>query len=147
MSAGKVAEQAVAPPLLIEMLTVAQRRLARTLTLALAEEDCTFDQWLVLRALGDGAGRPMGELAQTLLIPQASLTRIVDSLVDGGWLYRRQSGTDRRRITAHLSRRGHDRLTRLTALAEAHEAAVRATCASDDPAALLTHLAAGPPRP
>ncbi|MFI1382303.1 MarR family winged helix-turn-helix transcriptional regulator [Embleya sp. NPDC020886] len=141
MSAGEIAERAVAPPLLVELLTLAQRRLTRTLTHALAEEDCTFDQWLVLRALGDGEGRLMGDLAQRLLIPHASLTRIVDALVDDGWIYRRQSGIDRRRIAAHLSRRGHDRLTRLNALAEAHESAVRTACASEDPATLLAFLA------
>ncbi|MFI6585896.1 MarR family winged helix-turn-helix transcriptional regulator [Embleya sp. NPDC050493] len=141
MSAGELAERAVGQPLLVEMLTLAQRRLTRTLTHTLAEENCTFDQWLVLRALGDGEGRSMGDLAQSLLIPHASLTRLVDALVDNGWIYRRQSGTDRRRITAHLSRRGHDRLTRLNALAEAHESAVRAACASEDPAAILAYLA------
>ncbi|MYS86336.1 MarR family transcriptional regulator [Streptomyces sp. SID5474] len=141
MSAGELAERAVAQPPLIEMLTIAQRRLTRTLTHALAEEDCTLDQWLVLRALGDGEGRQMGDLAQRLVIPHASLTRIVDALVDNGWIYRRQSGIDRRRIAAHLSRRGHDRLARLNALAEAHESAVRAACASEDPAAILAFLA------
>ncbi|MFF7247193.1 MarR family winged helix-turn-helix transcriptional regulator [Embleya sp. NPDC008237] len=141
MSAGELAERAVGQPLLVEMLTLAQRRLTRTLTHTLAEENCTFDQWLVLRALGDGEGRSMGDLAQSLLIPHASLTRIVDALVDNGWIYRRQSGTDRRRITAHLSRRGHDRLARLNALAEAHESAVRAACASEDPTAILAYLA------
>ncbi|WP_235618420.1 MarR family winged helix-turn-helix transcriptional regulator [Embleya scabrispora] len=141
MSAGELAERAVAPPLLVEALTVAQRRLTRTLTVALTEEDCTLDQWLVLRTLGDGTGRSMGELARALVIPQATLTRIVDALVDGGHIYRRQSGADRRRITVHVSRRGTDRLARLNALAEAHEAAVRAACASEDPAALLAFLA------
>lgn len=141
MSAGELAERAVARPPLAELLTIAQRRLTRTLTLVLAEEDCTLDQWLVLRALGEGDGRLMGDLAQSLLIPHASLTRIVDALVDDGWIYRRQSGVDRRRIAAHLSRRGRHRLARLDALAQAHEAAVRAACAGDDPAALLEFLA------
>ncbi|MGW4894526.1 MarR family winged helix-turn-helix transcriptional regulator [Kitasatospora sp. NPDC004240] len=131
-------------PLLIELLTVAQRRLARGLAAALDEEGCTIDQWRVMRALGDGEGHPMGELATTLLIPQASLSRVVDALADSGWVYRRQSDEDRRRITAHLSRQGRRRLTRLDALAAAHDAAVREACGATDPGRALAALAAGP---
>ncbi|MFB7473052.1 MarR family winged helix-turn-helix transcriptional regulator [Kitasatospora sp. NPDC056184] len=127
-------------PLLIELLTVAQRRLARDLAARLEAEGCTLDQWRVMRALTEGAGRSMGELAQALLIPQASLSRIVDALAEAGWAYRRQDEQDRRRITAHLSRVGHTRLLRLDALAAAHDAAVRTACGSHDPGPLLRHL-------
>ncbi|MBV2155183.1 MarR family winged helix-turn-helix transcriptional regulator [Kitasatospora sp. SUK 42] len=128
-------------PLLVELLTLAHRRLSTGLAAALAEEDCTVDQWRVLRALADGRGHPMGELAQTLLVPQASLSRLVDALADHGWVYRRQGDQDRRRITAHLSRQGRTRLTRLDALAAAHDAAVRQACGLTDPARLLERLA------
>ncbi|MFJ5228863.1 MarR family winged helix-turn-helix transcriptional regulator [Kitasatospora sp. NPDC088391] len=132
-------------PLLVELVALAHRRLTSGLAAALAEEDCTVDQWRVLRALADGQGRPMGELAQSLLIPQASLSRLVDALADAGLVHRRQGDRDRRRITAHLSRQGRTRLTRLDALAAAHDAAVRATCglpAAPDAADPLTLLAA-----
>ncbi|WP_380284437.1 MarR family winged helix-turn-helix transcriptional regulator [Kitasatospora purpeofusca] len=127
-------------PLLIELLTIAQRRLARDLAARLEAEGCTLDQWRVMRALTEGAGRSMGELAQALLIPQASLSRIVDALAEAGWVYRRQDEQDRRRITAHLSRLGLTRLARLDALAAAHDAAVRTACGSHDPGPLLRHL-------
>ncbi|MFF0387119.1 MarR family winged helix-turn-helix transcriptional regulator [Kitasatospora sp. NPDC004615] len=129
------------PPLLVELVALAHRRLTSGLATALAEEDCTVDQWRVLRALADGEGRSMGELAQALLIPQASLSRLVDALADAGLVYRRQDDQDRRRITAHLSRQGRTRLTRLDALAAAHDAAVRAACGLPDPTAPLTRLA------
>ncbi|MEV7782391.1 MarR family transcriptional regulator [Kitasatospora sp. NPDC088351] len=131
---------AAGEPLLIELLTVAQRRLARGLAAQLEAEGCTLDQWRVMRALADGDGHSMGDLAHALLIPQASLSRVVDALADAGWVYRRQDDRDRRRITAHLSRRGHTRLTRLDALAAAHDAAVRTACGSADPGPLLRHL-------
>ncbi|MFF8774238.1 MarR family winged helix-turn-helix transcriptional regulator [Kitasatospora sp. NPDC015120] len=127
-------------PLLIELLTIAQRRLARDLAGRLEAEGCTLDQWRVMRALTEGTGRSMGELAQALVIPQASLSRIVDALTEAGWVYRRQDEQDRRRITAHLSRLGHARLARLDALAAAHDAAVRTACGSHDPGPLLRHL-------
>ncbi|MFE6747107.1 MarR family winged helix-turn-helix transcriptional regulator [Kitasatospora purpeofusca] len=127
-------------PLLIELLTLAQRRLARDLAARLEAEGCTLDQWRVMRCLTDDAGRSMGDLAQALLIPQASLSRIVDALTEAGLAYRRQDEQDRRRITAHLSRRGLIRLERLDALAAAHDAAVRTACGTPDPGLLLRHL-------
>ncbi|KIQ65428.1 acetamidase regulator [Kitasatospora griseola] len=130
------------PPLLVELVALAHRRLTSGLATALAEEDCTVDQWRVLRALADGGGRSMGELAQALLIPQASLSRLVDALADAGLVYRRQDDRDRRRITAHLSRQGGSRLSRLDALAAAHDRAVRAACGLPDPADPLARLAA-----
>ncbi|GGQ91237.1 MarR family winged helix-turn-helix transcriptional regulator [Kitasatospora griseola] len=130
------------PPLLVELVALAHRRLTSGLAAALAEEDCTVDQWRVLRALADGEGRSMGELAQALLIPQASLSRLVDALADAGLVYRRQDDRDRRRITAHLSRQGRSRLSRLDALAAAHDRAVRAACGLPDPAGPLARLAA-----
>ncbi|MGW4379551.1 MarR family winged helix-turn-helix transcriptional regulator [Kitasatospora sp. NPDC004531] len=128
-------------PLLVELVALAHRRLTSGLAAALAEEDCTVDQWRVLRALADGEGRAMGELAQALLIPQASLSRLVDALADAGLVHRRQGDQDRRRITAHLSRQGRTRLARLDALAAAHDAAVRAACGLPDPTGPLTRLA------
>ncbi|MDR3033758.1 MAG: MarR family winged helix-turn-helix transcriptional regulator [Kitasatospora sp.] len=138
------ADHGAAPaPLLVELVALAHRRLTTGLAAALAEEDCTVDQWRVLRALADGQGHPMGELAQSLLIPQASLSRLVDSLTDTGQVYRRHDEHDRRRITAHLSRTGRTRLARLDALAAAHDRAVRAACDLPDPAAgPLARLAA-----
>lgn len=143
---GSPAARTGGPPL-VEILTLAQRRLVQGLAAVLDEEHCTVDQWRVLRALADDAGRPMGELSQGLLIPHASLTRLVDALADDGWVYRRQSDTDRRSIRVHLSRRGRDRLARLDALAAAHESALRAaagTGGADGLGALVAHLAADP---
>ncbi|MGV9255220.1 MarR family winged helix-turn-helix transcriptional regulator [Streptomyces sp. NPDC003697] len=132
-------------PMLIEVLTLAQRRLVQQLAAALDEEHCTVDQWRVMRALADGEGCLMGELSQRLLIPQASLTRLVDALADDGWVYRRQSDSDRRRISVHLSRRGRTRLARLDALAAAHESALRATAGTKALGPLVAHLAAAGP--
>ncbi len=134
--------EAAPGPLLVELVALAHRRLTTGLAATLAEEDCTVDQWRVPRSLADGQGHPMGELAQSLLIPQDSLSRLVDALADAGLVYRRQGDHDRRRITAHLSRQGRTRLTRLDALAAAHDTAVRAACALPDPAGPLARLAA-----
>ena len=112
-------------PSLVEQLTVLQRTAARGLAEVLAEDGCTVDQWRVLRALGDGGGHLMGALAARLVVPQPSLTRIVDQLSDRGLVYRRQGDQDRRRIEVYLSRQGRTRLASLEALVRAHEETLR----------------------
>lgn len=140
MPSERPGPRTAAEPLLLELLTVAQRQVGRGLAPVLAEEGCTVEQWRVLRALGDRQGHPMGELAESLQIPHASLTRVVDGLVDSSDVYRRQSRLDRRRVTGHLSRRGQDRLARLDSLALAHERAMRAVLDDDAVHDLRTQL-------
>lgn len=112
-------------PSLVDRLTVLQRQAARGLAAVLSEDGCTLDQWRVLRALADGQGRPMGDLADAVQIPAATLTRVADGLADAGLVYRRQPDDDRRRVRVHLSRLGRSRLAGLEALVEAHESALR----------------------
>ena len=114
-------------PSLVEILTLAQRRAVRGLAARLADDGCTLDQWRVLRALGDGEGHLMGELADALQIAQPTLTRVVESMVDAAWIYRRPSDEDRRRVAVHLSRQGRVRLSRLDAIVKAHEDALLAS--------------------
>ena len=63
----------------------------------------------------------MGEIATELEIPQPTLTGVVDSLVESALLYRTQSAEDRRKVSVHVSTLGRRKLTRLDALADAHE--------------------------
>ncbi|WP_035307094.1 MarR family winged helix-turn-helix transcriptional regulator [Actinokineospora inagensis] len=109
-------------PDLVDLLTRAQRALARDLGTVFEEEATTVDQWRVLRALAAAPdGRSMGELAVTVEIPHPTLTRLVDALVDSAFLYRTQSAEDRRRVSVHISEPGRAKLDRLEALAAAHE--------------------------
>lgn len=117
-------DRAVSP---VELLTLAQRRAARGLAAALAQDGSAVEQWRVLRALADGEGHLMGELAATLLVAHPTLTRVVDGLADLALVYRQQSSTDRRRVSVHLSRQGRVRLERLDAIVEAHQRALRAS--------------------
>ncbi|WP_018683774.1 MarR family winged helix-turn-helix transcriptional regulator [Actinokineospora enzanensis] len=110
-------------PDLVDLLTRAQRALARDLGTALEEERASVEQWRVLRALAV-EGRSMGELAVAVEIPHPTLTRLVDALVDSALLYRSQSPEDRRRVSVHISELGRDKLDRLEALAAAHEHAL-----------------------
>jgi DNA-binding MarR family transcriptional regulator len=108
---------------LVELLTVAQRRLARGVAAVLAEDGATLEGYRLLRSLAGSSGRSMGELVATLHLPAPTLTRLVDGAVDGALAYRLPDPDDGRKVVVHLSEPGRVRLTRLEALVAAHEAA------------------------
>lgn len=101
---------------LLRELADLERRLALGLTVALSEESATFDQWRIMEALARLDAPTMGELANSSGMPNASLSRIVDSLEDSASAFRLPSPADRRRITVHLSDRGLERLARIRAI-------------------------------
>ncbi|GIF00802.1 MarR family winged helix-turn-helix transcriptional regulator [Paractinoplanes rishiriensis] len=91
---------------LMQLLTRAERLLARRLAAILETEGHSLDTWRVLTLLADGRGHFMTELADQAFLPPASLTRLVDHLVEDNLLYRRVDDVDRRRIRAYLTPRG-----------------------------------------
>ena len=111
---------------LVELLTVVARRVARGVATVLAEDGATLDSYRLMRALGDGPGRTMGELCATLSVPAPTATRLVDGLVDAALAHRLPDPDDGRRVRVHLSARGRTRLDRLHALVQAHESALAA---------------------
>lgn len=121
---------------LMDAMPTAQRRLYRSLDQALSEEDASIDQWRVLGALSGADGLLMGELSERLQIPPASITRLVDGLVDQARVYRRQSTADRRRVAVHLADSGKDALSRMDAMVQVQEDRLRAAMGADEFAAL-----------
>jgi DNA-binding MarR family transcriptional regulator len=135
------------PPRLVDALSVALRLISRPLQETMErEEDISLDQWRALRALSPSQGRTMGELSERLQIPAASLTRIVDGLVDRALVFRHGSPVDRRRVEVLLSDAGAALLVRLEDIALAHEAQYQATTglSVDDLIAALSAVAASP---
>jgi DNA-binding MarR family transcriptional regulator len=92
---------------LVQLLTRAERLLSRRLTAILEAEGHTAESWRVITLLADGSGHFMTELSERAFLPPASLTRLVDHLVEENLLYRRVDDVDRRRIRAYLTERGH----------------------------------------
>jgi DNA-binding MarR family transcriptional regulator len=140
------ADTAAGPPVrvsddLVELLTVTQRRVARGVAAALAEDGATLDGYRLLRALAGGAGRSMGELVAALHLPAPTLTRLVDGAVDAALAYRLPDPRDGRKVVVHLSEAGRLRLARLEALVAAHEAALATTLGGDRVSALVRALA------
>ena len=110
-------------PRLFDLLTVAHRVIGRSLQAHLeSEEGVTVDQWRTLRTLSSDTGRTMGELVERLQIPAASLTRLVDGLVDS-----LTDLVDRRRIEVFLSGTGAALQVRLEELVRLHERRYRQT--------------------
>ncbi|MFG2127071.1 MarR family winged helix-turn-helix transcriptional regulator [Streptomyces sp. NPDC048751] len=125
-------------PDLAHLLSHAERRLIRRLTVLLAEEGCSIEQWRVLSLTADGKGHPMTEIADHALMPAPSLTKLVDRMVADNLVYRRADPGDRRRVLLYLSARGrilHDR-----AAHRVHAEQASLLAAIDDQGSLATAL-------
>lgn len=93
----------VPSPGLAHLLSHAERRLGLRMTAVLAEENCSVEQWRVLSVIADGKGHPMTEIADQVLMPAPSLTKLVDRMVADNLVHRRPDHSDRRRVLLHLT--------------------------------------------
>lgn len=80
------------------------------------------EHWQVLRLLADGRGHPMGQISETIGLPGATATRIVDSLTEKMLVYRRSDPLDRRRVLVYLSEPGQAALKRIQQAFREHAA-------------------------
>jgi len=71
------------------------------------DEELTFSQWTTLVALYSGV-TTAGDLAHNICHDAGSLTRLIDQLVERGFVTRDRSATDRRVVTLHLTPHGHE---------------------------------------
>ncbi len=69
------------------------------------------------------------------------MTRIVDKLVDGGFVVRRVDATDRRRVLIYLSARGKAKVRKLARQESAVKAALTAELGEDAAVQLIRSLA------
>lgn len=76
-------------------------------------------RWLVLLHLSRrGDGIVQKTLAECLGIEGPTLVRILDRMTEDGWLERRESTTDRRAKTVHLTTHARAVITRINKVAE-----------------------------
>lgn len=87
----------------------AAARLARFVTVGLAETDLSLPQYRLLAFL-DEDGTAHADLMQRLTVSGPSVTALVDGLVARGYVERRKDPDDGRRTAFHLTRDGHDAL-------------------------------------
>lgn len=127
---------------LVHQLSRAERLLAGRVSEILATEDCTLEQWRVLKLLADGGGHIMSEVADFAMLPAPTLTKLVDRMVSEGIVYRRADDTDRRRVLVYLSLHGRDLYERAAELLSAAEAGLAAALGDNgDLCRLLGRLA------
>ena len=100
---------------LLLQLKQAERRIELGLLPLLEEFELTIEQWRVISALREEPGQPMSVLAESAVLPAASLTRHVDKLVERGLVVRRIHPDDKRRIVTALSPVGTTVADRLAA--------------------------------
>lgn len=110
---------------LAHQLSRAERLLSGRVAALLAREECTVEEWRVLKFLSDGHGHVMPEIADFTMLPVATLAELVDRMTAEGLLYRRETSrdSDRDRVPlAYLSLQGRDRYEAAAELVSAAEA-------------------------
>lgn len=106
-------------PELIGVLTQVERGMTRRIAAALKPHDVGVEEWRVLSALAESSGQAMSELAEFVLVPPPTLTKLVDRLVSENLVYRRIDPADRRRVLVSLTPRGRRLHRRLRLVVEA----------------------------
>lgn len=81
------------------------RRFAQS-KISMIHEDLTVDQALILQFLHHENNIPQVELAKLLFKKEASITRMVDALVQKNYLTRSSDNTDRRKFRLELTKKG-----------------------------------------
>jgi DNA-binding MarR family transcriptional regulator len=76
-------------------------------------DDITIDQWLVLKTLHESPDINQKELAQSVFKDYASITRIIDLLVQRNYLSRETHPKDRRRYLLRLTPYAENKLETL----------------------------------
>lgn len=137
MAAG----QARAP--LAVLLTQAERRVVGRLAALLSSAGSSPEEWRVLSCLALDGGRAMSEVAQFVMVPPPTLTKLVDRMVAANLVYRRGDVHDRRRVLLFLTERGrrkHERLNKLIEQEQAELQSVGGVEDLDELARLLSQL-------
>ncbi|WP_219461885.1 MarR family winged helix-turn-helix transcriptional regulator [Nonomuraea rhizosphaerae] len=122
------------------LLSSAERSVNRGLAAALQGEDLTVEQWRILRALADGRGHSMGDLAAAVLMPHPTLTKAVDRLIDRALVYRGPSAGDRRRVAVFLADRGAELLVRVEGAIAGHHRLIAAAFGEERTEQLMRDL-------
>ena len=122
------------------MLSQAERSVNRGLAAALTAEGVSVEQWRILRALSDGTGHSMGDLAEAVLMPHPTLTKAVDRLVDRALVYRGQDPADRRKVAVFLADRGADLLARVEGGVAGHHRLIEAAYGTERTERLMRDL-------
>jgi DNA-binding MarR family transcriptional regulator len=88
------------------LMRMAVNRVMPQMEAMFQDRELTFSQWTTLVALNDGKISTAGELARTICHDSGSLTRLVDQMVERGFITRSRCEQDRRSVRLALTARG-----------------------------------------
>jgi DNA-binding MarR family transcriptional regulator len=108
-----------------ELLSRADHYVTERLSAALGVEGLTVEQWRAIDLLA-GGGQTMSAIADRVGLAPATLTRLIDRLVETNVIYRRIDAVDRRRVLVFLSARGRALHDRVAVLVEREQQALAA---------------------
>lgn len=69
--------------------------------------DITIDQWLVLKTLQENEQLPQNQIAELVFKDYASITRIIELLVQKQYIHRKMNVTDRRKFELEITEKGN----------------------------------------
>ena len=96
----------------------------------------SLEQWRVLSLLSDGTGHTMSDIARHVMLPAATMTRVIDRLAEAKLVHRRGDLGDRRRVLVFLSSRGRSLHSKVASTVDHAEAALLAEFGTYDVAIL-----------
>ena len=111
MKIGKSTQESKKETLIIDeflpyLLAHASNLVSRQIDEIAATERISRNECKVLLTLIDNEGVSLNELADLMIIKQPTLSRIVETMVDAGWLDRAVVARDRRAVNIRLTRSG-----------------------------------------
>jgi DNA-binding MarR family transcriptional regulator len=110
----------------------------------LDELDLTLDHWRIMSVLLVQPGLTMTTIADSAVVPAATLTRLIDKLAEQAVIVRRIDPADKRRVVVALSPRGARIAERLRAAESLVESDLAAAVGDARVRALLGELAVLP---
>jgi len=85
--------------------------------------DITIDQWLILKSVAENPDITQNDIGKIVFKDNASITRIIQLLVNAGYLIREVYPTDRRRVNLVLTESGKKITTDVNEIAIQNRAA------------------------
>lgn len=102
-------------------ITSVERRLAAAMAPDVERHGVSLEQWRVLDFLVSRDGRTMSDIADAVVVPAPTLTKLVDRLVASNLVHRRGDPADRRRVLVLLTPRGRALRQQLQKVVDQHQ--------------------------
>ena len=103
------------------LLNRAGARIAAAFSEEMRPLGASLQMWRVLAALRERDGRRMGDLSETTSIEVSTLTRLVDTMEEKGFVARRRDAADARAVLLHVAQAGRRLTRRILPIAERYE--------------------------